>query len=200
MMTANETAENWIVGKLEWTEVEQEAWLEKEAKRIKELWKQSKNELGPQIGWEEETEVYAGKEQKMWAGQDVWVHMWKRVASMVEDEEQVRLVAKRILEKKAGYIVFEAGSYEETMEIFKAQKGNFEIVFSDTILPGKSGITLIEEIKKLNPKIKFLLSSGYNDDKVQNDLEESNKFNFIQKPYGVSELLDAIKNALNKEL
>ena len=116
---------------------------------------------------------------------------------VVEDEAGVLKVAIRILGKN-GYVVFGAANAKEAQDIFKREKGNFDLVFSDIILPDKNGIELVDELISLNPDIHILISSGYTDDKSQLQTIREKGFKFIQKPYSLSDLLKAIRKAIKK--
>ena len=110
---------------------------------------------------------------------------------LVEDEEAVRELASRAL-KENGYTVFEAGAYEEAIEVFEREGGNFDLIFSDVVLPDKSGIRLIDELLSQRPDIQVLVSSGYTDQKSQWPVIQEKGFRFLQKPYSLVDLLGTI--------
>ncbi len=110
---------------------------------------------------------------------------------LVEDEDAVRTFATRAL-TASGYRVTAAASAEEALEFFKSCDGRFDLVFSDVVLPGKSGVTLAEELLALDPKLDILLSSGYTDEKSQWGEIQERGYEFLQKPYQLSNLLDTI--------
>ncbi len=114
---------------------------------------------------------------------------------LVEDEQEVCEFAKKTL-SKSGYIVFDAGSAEEALEIFEREKQNFDLVFSDVVLPDKTGIFLIEQIISCKPEIKTLLTSGYTDQKSQWTTICERGYCFLQKPYSFRDLLQAIKETI----
>jgi PAS domain S-box-containing protein len=110
---------------------------------------------------------------------------------LVEDEEAVRELASRAL-KENGYIVFEAGAYEEALELFEREGGNFDLVFSDVVLPDKSGIRLIDDLLSRRPDLQILVSSGYTDQKSQWPVIQEKGLRFLQKPYSLVDLLGTI--------
>jgi signal transduction histidine kinase len=115
---------------------------------------------------------------------------------LVEDEDAVREFAAKALGEN-GYTVFEATSAEEALEIFKREKGKLHLIFSDMVLPGKSGLELVEQLLSINPEISVLLSSGYMDDKSQYPLIREKGLRFLQKPYTLPDLLKAIRVAVS---
>ena len=114
---------------------------------------------------------------------------------LVEDEGRVRNFASRVL-RENGYRVFEARNAEEGMEILQRERDNIDILFSDVVLPGKSGIRLVEKIKSIMPDLKVIMSSGYTGQKSHWDVIREHEYRFIMKPYSVMSLLSAIKETL----
>jgi len=110
---------------------------------------------------------------------------------LVEDEDAVRDFAIRAL-SASGYEVIATASAEEALEQFRQKNGRFDLIFSDVVLPGKSGVTLAEELLALDPKLDILLSSGYSDEKSQWGEIQERGYDFLQKPYELVNLLDVI--------
>jgi len=114
---------------------------------------------------------------------------------LVEDDDLLIEYAKGALSNN-GYKVFEVKNAKEALDIFEKEEGNFDIVFSDVVLPDKNGIELVEMLVSHKPGSKVLLSSGYLDDKSQWAKIQEKGFTFIQKPYTMAELLKAIKDVI----
>jgi signal transduction histidine kinase/CheY-like chemotaxis protein len=117
---------------------------------------------------------------------------------LVEDEEEVREFTTMVLGEN-GYVVCEAASAEEALDIFDKEAGNFDLIFSDVVLPGKSGIQLVDQLISHKPEIRILLSSGYTDHKSQWPVIRERGFRFLQKPYGLTDLLRAIREAIGQD-
>ncbi len=116
---------------------------------------------------------------------------------LVEDEEKVRELTKRALCEN-GYVVFEAANAREAMDIFEREGGKFHLVFSDVVLPDKTGLQLVHQLLSRKPELHVLLSSGYTDDKSQWSTISKRGFRFLQKPYTLPDLLQAIKEAIER--
>jgi PAS domain S-box-containing protein len=114
---------------------------------------------------------------------------------LVEDEEGVRDFAGMAL-RSSGYHVAEAVTAEEAIEIFTSKQGKFDLVFSDVVLSGKSGVELAEAIASLSPSTPMLLTSGYTDDRSQLAEIKKREIPFLQKPYALGDLLVAVSDAL----
>ena len=117
---------------------------------------------------------------------------------LVEDEEGVREFATSALHEN-GYVIYEAASAEEALDIFEKEKGNFDLVFSDVVLPGKGGLELIDQLLSQKPDLRVLLSSGYTDQKSQWPVIRKRGFRFLQKPYALTDLLRGINEAIGQD-
>ncbi len=85
---------------------------------------------------------------------------------------------------------------QEALDIFQKEKGNFDLIFSDIVLPDGRGPELLEEILKLKPKISVLLTSGYSDEKLDLGAIREGDYSYLQKPYSLSDLLKVVRDAL----
>ncbi|HZE07847.1 MAG TPA: PAS domain S-box protein, partial [Gemmatimonadaceae bacterium] len=84
---------------------------------------------------------------------------------LVEDEEAVRGLTCRILEKQ-GYRVIPAQHGRDAMEIASREKGQIDLVLTDVVMPGMNGRGLVERLVGVRPTIKSLYMSGYTDDDI----------------------------------
>ncbi len=115
---------------------------------------------------------------------------------IVEDEDVVRSFACKAL-RDTGYDVLDVGSAEEGLEVYERENGEFDAVFSDVVLPGKSGVQLVEELLFLDPELRILLSSGYTGEKSQWTAISDKGLRFLQKPYSLADLLGTIREVLD---
>lgn len=121
----------------------------------------------------------------------------KRVL-LVEDEKWVRKSTSMVLSEN-GYTVFEAANAENAISLFYREKGKFDIVLSDVVLPGRSGLQLVGPLLDINPSVPILLFSGHLDDKAQLDQIIKRGLAYIQKPYEISDLLRAIEETMARD-
>lgn len=113
---------------------------------------------------------------------------------LAEDDDEVRSLMIQIL-SDFGYKVIPASDGEEAIEIFKKTKG-IDLLLFDSVMPKKNGKEAYEEIRKIDPNIKVLFTSGYTKDIVLNKGIEDKEFHFISKPIKPTELLNKIKDIL----
>ena len=114
---------------------------------------------------------------------------------LVEDEDVVRSFAARALSRQ-GYEVLEAGTGVEALEVMAREKGKVDIVVSDVIMPEMDGPTLLKELRKTRPGLKFIFVSGYPDDAFKKSLDEDEAYSFLPKPFTLSQLAAKVKEQL----
>lgn len=118
------------------------------------------------------------------------------VVLLVEDEEAVRRGGKRMLETR-GYTVHEAGSGVEALDILEELDGQVDIVVSDVVMPEMDGPTLLGEIRKTWPDMKFVFVSGFAEDAFARNLPEGSKFGFLPKPFSLKQLASTVREMLD---
>ena len=118
------------------------------------------------------------------------------VVLLVEDEEAVRRGGKRMLETR-GYTVHEAGSGVEALDIMQELDGAVDIVVSDVVMPEMDGPSLLRELRKSYPDLKFIFVSGYAEDAFARNLPADAKFGFLPKPFSLKQLAEAVREMLD---
>ncbi|WP_434722746.1 cell cycle histidine kinase CckA [Mesorhizobium sp. RIZ17] len=114
---------------------------------------------------------------------------------LVEDEDAVRMGGVRALTSR-GYTVHEASSGVEALEVFEALGGKVDIVVSDVVMPEMDGPTLLGELRKRQPDIKFVFVSGYAEDAFAKNLPADAQFGFLPKPFSLKQLATIVKDVL----
>jgi two-component system cell cycle sensor histidine kinase/response regulator CckA len=115
---------------------------------------------------------------------------------LVEDEEVVRNFAARAL-KRQGYRVLEAESGVDAIEVMEKNKGKIDLVVSDVVMPEMDGPTLLKELRKTNPDLKFIFVSGYPNDAFKESLGDE-EFAFLPKPFSLPQLAAKVKEELGR--
>jgi two-component system, cell cycle sensor histidine kinase and response regulator CckA len=111
---------------------------------------------------------------------------------LVEDEPMVRSVAERALTRH-GYQVVTADNGEEALEII-GRGDPIDLLISDVVMPGMDGPTMVREARKSRPDLKILFMSGYAEEQLRKSIDIEN-VNFLPKPFSVTELAEAARNA-----
>ena len=117
------------------------------------------------------------------------------VVLLVEDEDGVRGLTRRVLER-AGYTVIEAKDGREGLAVVESNAGPIDILISDVLMPEMSGGVLIERARKARPGLKVLLVSGYTEDVlVKEGIATGTPF--LAKPYAPAELAHKVREVLD---
>ncbi|MFT6431989.1 MAG: DNA-binding NtrC family response regulator [Candidatus Azotimanducaceae bacterium] len=106
---------------------------------------------------------------------------------LVEDEEQVRDLAERIL-LRAGYSVILSKDGDETVKKFRQFAQNIDLIYLDVILPKLSGDRVMTIIESEQPDMPTLLTSGYSEQAVHNNFMLIDGLELLQKPYSAMQL------------
>ena len=114
---------------------------------------------------------------------------------LVEDEDQIRLITKALLEN-FGFAVLEAVNGKEALELYQKNAAEITLVLTDMGMPVMDGYELIHELKKLKPELPIILSSGYGDAEVTSRIGSDNIAGLISKPSNPNQLRDVLKSAL----
>jgi signal transduction histidine kinase len=114
---------------------------------------------------------------------------------LVEDADVVRDYIALALNEN-GYNVHAVSNATDALNLFKKEGGDFDLLFSDIVLPDMNGIDLIDQLLSIKSNLRVLLSSGYSDRKLQWSMIQERGFRFLKKPYAFKDLLNEVGNAL----
>ena len=114
---------------------------------------------------------------------------------LVEDEELLRYLAKTLLEE-LGFIVIEASNGIEAIEQYQKDRSDITLVMTDIGMPVMDGYELFHELKRLNPELPIIISSGFGDDDVISHIAREHISGLIGKPYNFEKLRDVLKNVV----
>jgi PAS domain S-box-containing protein len=117
---------------------------------------------------------------------------------LAEDDHDVRSSTREILEK-FGYAVIEAVNGEEAINRFIEHNAVIQFVLLDMVMPKKGGKEAYEEIRRINPHVKVLFSSGYTEDAKIIKGIPGRGYDVIQKPVHPYLLLKKIRSILDKD-
>jgi PAS domain S-box-containing protein len=114
---------------------------------------------------------------------------------LVDDEKNILFIGKHTL-TKAGYIVYTAADGEKAVEEYRNNSEAIHCVVLDLTMPVMDGVECFRELKKLDPAVKVILSSGYNQQEIENRIRLKEIAGYLKKPYGLSTLRSEVKKAL----
>lgn len=116
---------------------------------------------------------------------------------LVDDEVIIADVASEMLES-LGYKVLVAYNGQDAVDTFSKEKEHVDLVILDIVMPGMNGSKTFDCLKKEDPDVKVLLSSGYSLSGEASSLMAKGCLGFIQKPYDVIKFSQKIREILDK--
>ena len=119
----------------------------------------------------------------------------KGTVLLVDDEEMVIDIGAQMI-KKMGYDVIYTRKGDEALSLYDTHRNSIDLVVLDLIMPGMGGGDTFDELKKIDPDVKVLLSSGYCIDGQAREILNRGCRGFIQKPYNMQALSQKIDEIL----
>jgi DNA-binding response OmpR family regulator len=97
-----------------------------------------------------------------------------------------------------GFEVVVAEDGREAVDKFRAHTDSIALVILDLTMPHMDGEACYRELRKIQPNVRVILSSGYNEQDVVNRFAGKGLAGFVQKPYTSAELLARVREALGR--
>ena len=117
------------------------------------------------------------------------------VVLVTEDEDTVRALSRRILERE-GYTVLEAHDGREAIRVATGYPGRIDLLVTDMVMPNVGGSELFAQLRLLRPDLRVLFVSGYTDeDMIRRGLKDAGSA-FLQKPFTARALAAAAKASM----
>jgi PAS domain S-box-containing protein len=114
------------------------------------------------------------------------------IVLLVDDDETVRSIGREMLEE-FGFTVITAVDGKDALEKFKEASGMIRFVLMDLTMPHMDGKQAFRELRSLDPQVKVIMSSGYNEQEISQQFAGKGICGFLKKPYQLSELQKAIQ-------
>ncbi|MBX3132983.1 MAG: response regulator [Gemmatimonadaceae bacterium] len=119
------------------------------------------------------------------------------VVLVVDDEEALRSVARRALERQ-GLKVVEAVDGPDGLARFRQYQSMLSLVMLDITMPGLNGIELLHEIRRTHPEMPAIIASGYDRPDELGSAQPDSRTRFLQKPYELTALREAVASLVKR--
>ncbi|WP_246014577.1 ATP-binding protein [Geomonas oryzae] len=125
--------------------------------------------------------------------------LWRGCGTVLlaDDEESIRGLGRDMLETM-GFSVLVACDGQEALEIYRRHKEEIVCVLLDLTMPNLDGEQTFRALRELQPDVKVVISSGYNEQEVTMKFAGAGPSGFIQKPYRVSEMSRTLRGVLGE--
>ena len=116
---------------------------------------------------------------------------------LVDDEETIREVGRDMLQE-LGFSVVTASNGRDGVDVFARQNGEIVCVLLDLTMPQLDGEQTFRELRRLNPEVRVIISSGYNEQEVSERFVGKGVAGFINKPYKLGEMSGKLREILEQ--
>ncbi|MDX8405644.1 MAG: response regulator [Mariprofundus sp.] len=116
---------------------------------------------------------------------------------VVDDEAGIRMIATEMLHD-IGFKTSTAANGEEAVELFRQEYQDITAVLLDMTMPKMDGKTAFREMRRIQPDVKVILSSGYNEQDATSQFAGKGLAGFIQKPYSIELLRQKLQSLLGE--
>ena len=113
---------------------------------------------------------------------------------MIEDETILRTAVSKML-RREGFSVIEAGDGTTGASLFRINESGVDVVLLDVTIPGLSGREIVEELRRIRPDVKVILTSAFSQDRALLRTGGQQQWGYIRKPYQFSELTSLLQKA-----
>jgi CheY-like chemotaxis protein len=114
---------------------------------------------------------------------------------LIDDDKMVVKITEAML-KKIGYKIIKAYSGQEALNLFQKYRNQIDLIICDMIMPNMNGFELGYKLRKIDPRVKLLLSSGSLIDEDEKDIANRGFDGLIKKPYKLNDLSQKIDEIL----
>jgi CheY-like chemotaxis protein len=115
----------------------------------------------------------------------------KKTVLIVDDEEILIDIEDSMLQR-IGYNTLKASNSAEACQLYNDEKEHIDLVVLDIIMPDENGTTTYKRLKRINPDIRVLISTGYGRDEDIEEILTDSRNGFIQKPFKFKEFINKI--------
>ena len=117
---------------------------------------------------------------------------------IADDEQAIRDVTTALLER-LGFRVITAADGIEMVDLFVENAEDISILLMDLNMPRLNGLEAALRIRHINPQVPLLFMSGYPREQVMDRFERQPHTDFVEKPFQMSELVDAVRGVMETQ-
>lgn len=114
---------------------------------------------------------------------------------IVDDEEMIRDLLTSALQQDK-YVCHQAANVDEAFLLLERQQ--IDLVISDIMMPGRSGVELLRDLKKADPDIAVLMITGLSDMNTAMECVHLGADDYITKPFGINRVMLTVKNLIER--
>jgi DNA-binding NtrC family response regulator len=122
------------------------------------------------------------------------------MVAIVDDDSDISILFAEALRGIDGISLFTFNDSLEALKHFTNNKEDYILVICDLMMPRLNGLDLVKKIKKLSPKTRIMITSGYEIEpgELQIDINKGIIDKIVQKPISMNSLRQEVKNQINE--
>lgn len=124
--------------------------------------------------------------------------MIKEIRVLIVDDNIGLLTTMSLILRHVGYSVMTAKNGQEAIECVK--RNNLQIIFMDIKMPGKNGVDVYKELKRIIPKVPVVMMTGYSRDDLVQEGIEAGVHKIIFKPLDMDYVINLIKKVVTGQI
>ncbi len=113
---------------------------------------------------------------------------------VIDDDQSYRTILRRFIEEK-GHTVIEADGADAGLKVFVEEK--IDLVICDLMMPVKSGMDMLRELRAIQPKVLFIMITGYPGVETATSAIREGAFDYLVKPVDMHQLTAVMHRALS---
>lgn len=117
------------------------------------------------------------------------------VILVVDDETAVRNLVRSIMTSR-GYTILEAETGDRALDIVKQRRGQVDVLLTDLLMPGMSGLDLVASLRAVAPLVKVILMSGYSEEAIADRGIFPDGQLILRKPFAAQDLMLEVEGSL----
>jgi CheY-like chemotaxis protein len=114
---------------------------------------------------------------------------------LVDDEDSVRKLARRMLEAR-GIDVVDAADGQQGIERFREIGSKVSAVLLDLTMPSMNGDEVYRAMRLIRPDVRVILMSGYSESDVMAQFADQPVAGFLQKPFRTNQLIELLRGII----
>ena len=111
---------------------------------------------------------------------------------VVEDSPEIGVILTQMLERMGKDVITVR---DGAIAIAKLEKGRFNLVIADLLMPGTDGIEVLKAAKRLYPQMPVIIMTSRSNDEMANEAMELGVLNILTKPFSLKELEISLEKA-----
>jgi two-component system cell cycle sensor histidine kinase/response regulator CckA len=116
---------------------------------------------------------------------------------LVDDEEAIRTMGADLL-ASLGFAVLTAADGREALELYREHTDDIALILLDLTMPHMDGEETLRELRRLDPRVRVVMSTGYTGHDIASRFDAQNPVGFVQKPYTLAELEAQLRAVLTR--